>query len=151
MPFASIRHRVTNYEVWRAYFDLDIRRRRGEGVLSHRVYRALDDAGDVQVVLEIESREKLRELLDDPDRAALMAKAGVVSDPEVMYWEDCGGLNLRDLPPVRPAGRTRATKRGPAPRKTTPRPVRAAVRPGRAPARPKRNPTAARRAKVKKR
>ncbi|MFN7971661.1 MAG: hypothetical protein U0166_04845 [Acidobacteriota bacterium] len=95
MPFVSIRHRVSNYEVWRAYFDADTERQRRAGATTRRVYRALDDHSDVVVLFQIESKEKFRPMLEDEDLRVLMAKAGVVSEPVVTYWEDCGGMDLR--------------------------------------------------------
>lgn len=107
MPFASIRHRVSNYEVWRSYFDADTERQRRYGVLRRRVFRASDDGSDVLLVFEIQSRERFRPLLEDQELKALMQKAGVVSDPVVAYWEDCGGLDLRGQRRPRAAPRAR--------------------------------------------
>lgn len=111
MAFVSVRHRVSNYEVWRAYFDGDSERQRRAGIVRRRVFKATDDGSDVLVVFELESREKFRPLLEDPDLKALMAKAGVVSEPQVTYWEDCGGMDLRGL---RKQSRPAAPARRPA-------------------------------------
>lgn len=109
MPYVAIRHRVSNYEVWRAYFDGDSRRQRDAGVLSRRVYRTLQDKRDVRILFEIESRDRFLEMMDDPELKALMAKAGVVSEPELSFWDDCGGMDLRGLPRERKKKTSRAS------------------------------------------
>lgn len=119
MPFAFVRHRVSNFEVWRAFFDGDSLRQREAGVLSRRVYQAAEDRYDVTVVLEVESRDRFREFLDDPSVKEFFAKAGLVSPPEVSFWEDRGGMDLRGLKRRRPS-KKRTSKR-PARRSAPPR------------------------------
>jgi hypothetical protein len=55
MPILRLEHAITDFDVWKAAFDRDPVRRGQSGVLSHRVFRPLDDPNYITVDLEFES------------------------------------------------------------------------------------------------
>lgn len=63
MPTLRIEHSVPDYDGWKRAFDSDPADRRGSGVRSYRVLRAVDDPNFVLIDLEFESREEAEAML----------------------------------------------------------------------------------------
>ena len=63
MPQLRIRHRVQDYDAWRASFDADPLDRRGSGVTRYQVRRSADLPNDVMIDLEFETVAAARALL----------------------------------------------------------------------------------------
>lgn len=75
------RHQVADYSAWRAvYDDFD---RASLGVRQHAVYQQVDDANDVTVWHDFDDLETAQAFVGSDELKAAMAKAGVVSAPNI--------------------------------------------------------------------
>lgn len=84
MVYLNVRHTVADYEKWRPFFDEDEARRRAAGATGvNQVYRDVDDANTVTLVMEWDNAENARKFMDDPALREVMQKAGVVGMPAV--------------------------------------------------------------------
>ena len=84
MVYINVRHTAADYEKWRPFFDGDEPRRRAGGATGvTQIYRDLDDANTITLVLEWDNAENARKFLDDPALREVMQKAGVIGMPAV--------------------------------------------------------------------
>jgi hypothetical protein len=84
MVYLNVRHTVTDYETWRPFFDKDEARRKADGATGvNQVYRDLDDANIVTLVMEWDNAENARKFMDDPALRDLLQQAGVIGMPAV--------------------------------------------------------------------
>lgn len=73
MTVLVIRHRVQDYERWKAVFDEDAGVRQAHGSRRERIFHDVADADEVLVYLE----------WDDAERAQLFARSGALRDAMV--------------------------------------------------------------------
>ena len=84
MVYLNVRHTVADYGKWRPFFDEDEARRRAAGATGvNQVYRDVDDANTVTLVMEWDNAENARKWMDDPALREIMQQAGVVGMPAV--------------------------------------------------------------------
>jgi hypothetical protein len=79
-------HHVPNFDRFKRAFDRGMARHRGDGVLSHRLYRATDDANEVLVAFEIDTVEHAEAFLAKTDQAWL-ERAGMDVYPPMFLGE----------------------------------------------------------------
>jgi hypothetical protein len=84
MSTVILSHKVKDYAKWRPVFDSDIKRRKGAGFKNEKVFRASDDPNHVYIVAEVSDPSIFKSMVNDPDLAAIMEKAGVVSKPSAV-------------------------------------------------------------------
>jgi hypothetical protein len=84
MSTIIISHKVKDYAKWRPVFDSDLPRRRSAGLKNEKVFRAADDPNTIFIQSEASNPEQAAKMLDDPDMAAKLKEAGVVSKPTVI-------------------------------------------------------------------
>ncbi len=85
MHVVRIEHPVPDYDAWKRAFDSDPLDRRGSGVRSHRVMRAVDGPGRVLIDLEFDSpdeAEAMRSALRE-----LWSRVDVMRDPRASAVE----------------------------------------------------------------
>lgn len=76
----SLRHRVSDFESWKAVFDERIDARKAGKVTRHRLTRSTADPSEVEVVMEFTSREDAeayRDYMEQPQTREALAQAGV--------------------------------------------------------------------------
>ena len=78
------KHKVQDYDAWRPYFDGDQDRIHSVGAKCLSVMRSTSDPNDVHFVFDVPGFGAFMGLLQQPDTAAIMQKAGVMEQP-VMY------------------------------------------------------------------
>ncbi len=88
MTHLFMRHRVTDYAVWRTVFDQDAPRRRQAGVADIGVFRSADEPNNVLVVQRIDAdvatvTQMMQAMMADPALAESFAAAGVCEPPDV--------------------------------------------------------------------
>jgi len=86
MVLMAIKHRVRNYEDWKAAFD-SFPPRLG-GARFHRVNQATDDENTVLVVAGFESQEEARAFQNNPELKAKMEAAGVLEAPRFEIYRE---------------------------------------------------------------
>lgn len=86
MVLMAIKHRVRDYDDWKAVFD-SFPPTDG-GALFHRVNRAADDDNTVLVVAGFETPEDARAFQNNPDLKAKMESAGVLEAPRFEIYRE---------------------------------------------------------------
>ena len=85
LPAIIVRHRVADYDAWRAVYDSVEELRRNNGIVGDAVNRGGDDSNDVVVYHQAETREALGKFLALPELKSAMARGGVLEAPEVTF------------------------------------------------------------------
>jgi hypothetical protein len=80
---AIVKHRVANYETWKAAFDAHAGARGAAGIVGHAVNRGAEDPNLVVVYLQAESLDSLRSFSTSADVKQVMQQAGVQGAPEI--------------------------------------------------------------------
>jgi len=75
-------HPVADYDTWRAVFDQDAARRDAYGLTNVSVLRDTSDANRIWMVADGEP-DKINTMLQDPELASEMERAGVTGPPEL--------------------------------------------------------------------
>jgi quinol monooxygenase YgiN len=84
-----VRHRVADYDAWRAVYDTAAEMQRNAGVTEAAVYRDEDDPNTVLVLHRFGSRAEAESFMGDADAKAAMEAAGVdPSSIRVEIYED---------------------------------------------------------------
>jgi quinol monooxygenase YgiN len=84
-----VRHRVADYDAWRAVYDDAGAMQREAGVTDAAVYRDADDPNVVLILHRFGSREQAEAFMANDDAKAAMAAAGVDPDSiRVEVYED---------------------------------------------------------------
>jgi heme-degrading monooxygenase HmoA len=88
MATLSVHHKVEDYSKWRAVFDEmnDVRRRYGQ--TGFRVLRTAADPNEIVILTEWPTVEQARAYATSNDLKDGMQKAGVASQPEVLFLEE---------------------------------------------------------------
>ena len=77
-----VNHPVADYDTWRSIFDADASRRDAAGLTNVAVLRDVNAPNSIWIVGD-GVPDKLNEMMQDPELAAVMQKGGVVGPPEV--------------------------------------------------------------------
>lgn len=88
MSSVFIRHRVADFDVWKAAYDEHGAVRREHGLADSGLLRDEDDANMVTIVLTADDAGRAREFLSSGDLREVMQGAGVVSQPDVWIASD---------------------------------------------------------------
>jgi hypothetical protein len=88
MTTVFVRHRVADYDVWKAAFDEHGSVRREYGLVDNGLLRDEDDANMVTIQLDTDDSARAREFLGSDSLREAMEGAGVVSQPEVWIAND---------------------------------------------------------------
>jgi hypothetical protein len=83
-----IRHRVADFDVWKAAFDEHGSVRRDHGLADTGLLRDEEDASMVTILLSTDDTARAREFLASDSLRETMQGAGVVSQPEVWIAND---------------------------------------------------------------
>ena len=83
-----IRHRVADFDTWRAGYDQHAAARAAHGLSGESIHRDLDDASMVTVLATASDVDKVRAFFADPGLREAMGKAGVVSQPDLWLTAD---------------------------------------------------------------
>jgi len=88
MVIIATSHQVKDYEVWRPFFDADSDRRAAAGIKGEHVFRQADEPNNVHIFFEVDDPSSLSQLNNDPELAAKMEEAGVISEPVFMLLNE---------------------------------------------------------------
>jgi hypothetical protein len=83
-----IRHRVADFDVWKAAFDEHGSVRREYGLADTGLLRDEEDANMLTILLSTDNTARAREFLASDSLRETMEGAGVVSQPEVWIAND---------------------------------------------------------------
>ncbi|MDP4284910.1 MAG: cyclase [Bacteroidota bacterium] len=76
-------HEVKDYEPWRKVYEAGEPLRTASGIKMDAVYTSVDNPNKVTMIGEIASMEAMQSFMQNPQLAADMQAAGVISKPEV--------------------------------------------------------------------
>lgn len=85
LPAILVSHSVADFATWLEGYNAADEMRTSKGIIGHAANRSMDDPSRVMIYHQAESFDTLRDFLADPDLKAVMADAGVTSEPEVTY------------------------------------------------------------------
>lgn len=88
MAVLMIRHRVQDYESWRAAFEEDACARYAHGSRRERVFRADADADEVLIYLEWDNADRAHLFVRSDDLREAMVRSGVADRPDVWILND---------------------------------------------------------------
>ena len=88
MSSIIIRHRVADFDVWKAAYDEHGTVRRDYGLADTGLLRDEDDDDMVTILLSTDDTARAREFLASDSLRETMEGAGVVSQPEVWIAND---------------------------------------------------------------
>ena len=83
MATVILNHKVEDYNKWRPIFDADLPRRTQAGMRNEKVFRGADDPNNIYIVAEVADPSNTAKMMEDPDLAAKMKAAGVISRPVI--------------------------------------------------------------------
>ena len=80
-----VRHKVADYQAWRAVFDaaLDFRHKGGEQ--SARIFRDVEEEGMLTLLFDWDTMENARRFMHSPELGTKMKQAGVQGTPEIHF------------------------------------------------------------------
>jgi hypothetical protein len=88
MPALLIRHKVTDFGVWKPVFDeLDFARR-AHGCLGYQLFRHADNPNETLVLLTWDDLERARLFVQSDDMRESMRRGGVADDPDVWFLDE---------------------------------------------------------------
>lgn len=83
MVHVLIRHKVSDFNKWKAEFDDAFMFRKNAGELAFHLYRDMTDPSDLTLLFEWESAESAQKFLGSEQLKREMNKAGVQGEPEL--------------------------------------------------------------------
>lgn len=88
MTTLAVRHRVADYDIWKAAFDDHRTNREQHGCTGHRVLRDAEDDHEVTVVTFWRSADNARAFASDPSLREVMERAKVDGPPRLEFYDD---------------------------------------------------------------
>ena len=88
MAYILVRHKVKDFERWKAVFDGHSDARKAATSKGGRILRNADDPNEVFVLWEVGDAEEGRQYIQEPVHADAMEQAGVIDDPDCYFLDD---------------------------------------------------------------
>lgn len=85
MTYMFIRHKVNDYDTWKAAFDKFTGFRKSAGEKSYRILRHQEDPNNIYLFFEWDSLDNARKFIDSADLKEAMRRAGVSEQPEIHF------------------------------------------------------------------
>lgn len=87
MSMVVVRHRVNDFDVWKAAFDDALEMRKSAGEQSYEILVGSDDRLLVVGIFRWDSPERAKAFFESDRLKDAMTAAGVAEEPEVLYLE----------------------------------------------------------------
>ena len=88
MPSIFISHAVEDYDTWKTAFDAHDEVRREFGQTGYRLFNVAEDRDRVAAIIDFDSSANARRFVEESDREAAMADAGVSGEPEIRFLDE---------------------------------------------------------------
>ncbi len=88
MPSVLVRHKVEDYDKWRAVFYQHGSTREASGSQGARILRNAKDPNELVIMLEWDDLERARQFFQSEELRQRMQRAGVIGQPVVEFLED---------------------------------------------------------------
>ncbi len=79
---------ISDYDVWRKFYDDAEHVRSADGVISHSVHRREGSPETLMVVHQFETFEQAHAFWENPELMAIVEASGVTSIPRMEYFLD---------------------------------------------------------------
>ena len=93
MPYMIVRHKVENYDIWKAGYDEHGATRKAAGSKGTHVFRTDEDPNEVLVLMEWDSLDNARKFADSQDLRETMQRVGVIDQPDIYFLNDAGRMS----------------------------------------------------------
>lgn len=90
MTTVAVRHKVADFDAWRAVYDEHGVARKELGTTGDTVLRGAEDPSEVLVLTYWPSAAEAEAFLGDPSLKEAMGRAGVVGAPRIEVYEEAG-------------------------------------------------------------
>ncbi len=87
MAWIHVRHRVEDYNKWKAVYDQTAEFKHRLGWKRYRLYQVAGDRQDILVMEEFTTLEQARTFLNSDDLKQALRVAGIVGQPEILLLE----------------------------------------------------------------
>ncbi len=84
MKTIILHHIVKDYKEWKKHYEADAPRRTNAGLKEIAVGTQTGDEQQVYIIWQSKNPAALEKMINDPDLKAVMKKAGVLGEPEVI-------------------------------------------------------------------
>jgi heme-degrading monooxygenase HmoA len=88
MPYMLFRHKVQDYERWKAAFDAHGASRKASGSKGGRLLRNAEDPKELVIFFEWDDMQKARQFAQSDDLRKAMQGAGVIGKPDIHFLEE---------------------------------------------------------------
>jgi hypothetical protein len=85
MPHLLVRHRVADFDRWKAVFDGHAEAQRAAGIAVTHVMRNLADAGEVLLLFDVEDVERAKGFVFSPEVPGAREESGVLGLPDIYF------------------------------------------------------------------
>jgi hypothetical protein len=85
MTTLAVRHTVSDFDTWKAGFEVHDESRRSHGATGHRVLR---EGNNVLALIEFPTPAAAADFQNDPSLRQAMQAAGVVGAPDISVWAE---------------------------------------------------------------
>ncbi|MEJ2468096.1 MAG: hypothetical protein P8Y51_03320 [Campylobacterales bacterium] len=87
MSYMMIRHKVRDFDEWKAGYDAHLPAREAAGLREVQLLRNIDDSQEVVVLFEISDLEKARAFAASEELKQKMQEVGVIDWPDIYYLQ----------------------------------------------------------------
>jgi hypothetical protein len=91
VEYVLARHKVADFDRWKAVYDCDAEVRRQAGLNEVFVLRNSSDPREVYVLASVDDLAKAHAYSDAPDLVRKMTDAGVTDRPDIVYLTSLDG------------------------------------------------------------
>jgi heme-degrading monooxygenase HmoA len=93
MAYQLVRHTVADYSKWKTIFDDHSAIRKAQGSAGAQVLRGADNPNELAVLIEWDNVQSAKDFSESDTLREAMAKAGVTSTPEILYFNGSENTN----------------------------------------------------------
>jgi hypothetical protein len=87
MAFMLIRHKVKDFQAWKAGYDTHLTMRTAAGLTEKYLLRGADDRNEVVVLFEAQSLDGAKAFAASADLRAKMQEVGVIDKPDIYFLD----------------------------------------------------------------
>jgi hypothetical protein len=83
--FILVRHKVRDFNTWKAAFDADRPMRTETGLTETKLLRGAEDPNEIILLMEVKDLNRAKAMMASPELRQTMQAAGVVDKPDIYF------------------------------------------------------------------
>jgi len=87
MHHLLVRHKVADFEAWKAVLDSHAEAQRKAGLTVQHIFRDVADPSEIFLLFEVDDLEKARRFVSSPEVPDAQRESGVIEKPEIIFLE----------------------------------------------------------------